>query len=143
MSDSATTIALGPAIIEAVQPLVLAAVGAIALAIVKLVLSWWSDWTGQKIVLSQADSALIAAAASNEAGKIAARLDTAVFANMKIDTRSELVAAAVNSIVGADAANLKAALARAGVTKELVASLVAGEVGKLQAIATSPATVKP
>jgi hypothetical protein len=133
MSDPSTAVAIGPAIIEAVQPLIIAAIVGLVVGAANVAVSWYGKWTGQKIALSEADSAIIKAAAANEAGKIAAKLDASTFANMQVDVRSPVIAEAATNILGANASNLQAAIIRTGMTPSLVSSLIAGAVGNLQA----------
>jgi hypothetical protein len=141
MANPSTSISLEPVISQVIVPILIPAFGALVLGIVQVGLSFWSKWTGQTLALSQADQALLMAAVENEAGKIAAKLDASVFANMKIDVGSPMIAEAASSIIGADGANLQAAMKRMGVTPSLVSSMVAGAVGRMQAAAPAPVAV--
>lgn len=132
MTDVSSTIDLAP-VIAALSPLVTAAVVAAVGAIVSIILNAFSRWKIAALQLDDSQRQLIAAAASNEAGKIAAGMLTNDFAQAKITIDNPAVVQAANAILGADAANLKAALKATGATPSLVASLVTGAIGELQA----------
>ncbi len=75
---------------------------------------------------------IIATAAGNEAAKIVAGAITSEFGEAKFDLNSPVIKGAAASIIGADAANLKAALVATGATPDRVASLVLGAIGAAQ-----------
>jgi hypothetical protein len=132
MSAPDTAIAVAP-ILDALQPLVTAAVSAFVAGIIGIVITLYNNWRWKGSQISSAQAKTIEDAASNEAAKIVAGADTAVFGNAKLSVSSPVVVAAANNILGANAANLKGALVATGATQDLVASLVTGEIGRLQA----------
>ena len=132
MTDSSTAIAVAP-IVAALQPLVISAVSAAVAGIVGIGVSVYNSWKWRGSTIDAAHTKLIQDAAANEAAKIVAGADTAVFGNARITVASPAVLAAADAILGANDKNLKSALDATGVTEDLVASLVTGELGKLQA----------
>ena len=143
MTDTSTAIAVAP-IVEALQPLVTAAVSAAVAGIIGGAIALYNSWKWKGAAIDAAHAKVIEDAAANEASKIVAGADTATFGNMKIDVGSPVVKLAVDNIVGANSANLKAALAATGATPDRVASLVTGAIGKLQAqIVGGAAAPKP
>lgn len=140
MTDTANAIALAP-IVAALQPLVATAVATLVSGIVGIAIMAYNSWAWRGSTIDAAHAKLIEDAAYNEAAKIVAGADTTVFGNAKITVSSPVVLAAANNILGANAENVKAALAATGATPELVASLVTGAIGELQAkiVAGTPA----
>jgi hypothetical protein len=131
MTDSATAIVAAP-ILDALQPLVTAAVSAAVAGVVGIAVAAYNSWKYRASSIDAAHEKAIADAASNEAAKIVAGAVTAEFGNLKIDLNSPAINAAAANIIGADAANLKAALVATGATPGRVASLVLGAVGAAQ-----------
>ena len=91
-----------------------------------------NSWKYRASTIDAASQKIIADAAGNEAAKIVAGAFTSEFGEAKVDLDSPAIKAAVANIIGADAANLKAALVATGATPDRIASLVLGAVGAAQ-----------
>jgi hypothetical protein len=126
-------------IVSTLTPYVVAIASAVISYIAKLALDQFTRWTSAKI--SAGYAAAIEAAAANEAGKLVAGA-LGNLATAQVSIRSPGIAAAANSIVNASAPLLKRAVTETGLTPELAASIVVGEIGKLQAQMTSAAPTK-
>lgn len=122
-----TTISAQP-YVDIIQPYLIAAVT----AAVPIVLGWaaylFQKWTGMKIDVANQDK--LTKAAQNEAGKIIAAAGAEV-ATKSFTTNSPAIAAAANTILSAP--KLQEAITATGMTPELMASKVTGELGALQA----------
>ena len=137
MTDTATAVAAAP-LINALQPYIVAAVGAVVTYLTAQAVATFTRWTGAKIDAGYATA--IEAAAANEAGKLVAGA-VGNLASAQINVGSPGVASAANAIVGASSPLLKKAVLATGLTPELAASLVVGQIGRLQATMTSAAPV--
>ena len=131
MADSATAIAVAP-ILDALQPLIAAAVSTAVAGVIGIAASTYNSWKYRASTVDAANEKIIADAAGNEAAKIVAGAITSEFGEAKVDLNSPMIKAAAANIIGADAANLKAALVAAGATPDRIASLVLGAVGAAQ-----------
>ena len=129
MTDTTTAIAVAP-LIDALQPYIVAALGAAITGFIGLAATAFTRWTGIKI--DAAYLASVKAAAVNEAQKAVASADASI-ATAQINVKSPIVKYAVETILGANDRNLQDALAATGASPGLVASLVAGAIGELQA----------
>jgi len=148
MSDATPVIQAQP-IVEALQPLITTAVGALVAAIVGIILSAYNQWKARTLNESAAEQAkdeanrkLIMEAAENEAKKLVGASVTGEFANKVFTLGSPEITQAANTIIGADAKNLKTAIAASGMTQDRMESLVLGAVGDLQVRMSGP-TVPP
>ena len=133
MTDTATAVAAAP-LIAALQPYIVAAVGAVVTYLTAQAVASFSRWTGAKVDATYATA--IEAAAANEAGKLVAGA-VGNLATAQIDVRNPSVAYAANTIIAASNPLLKKAVAATGLTPELAASLIVGQIGRLQATMTS------
>ena len=142
MTEQATIIGVA-SIANAFAPLVAAFVYSAVFGTVGVLIALYNQWRYRASTISADQAQVIKDAAANEAAKIVAGASTAFFGNAKITVTNPLVAEAAQNILGADSANLKAALEATGATPGLVASLVTGEIGKLQAriVAGAPIVV--
>jgi hypothetical protein len=129
MTDSASAVAAGP-IIEALRP----TISAVATAMVGLAVTFGvtllKRWTGVTLQAAYVDS--LRQAAQTEAGILVAEAADNL-ASRSITITSPAIAAAAARI----AAALPDAVKAVGKTREDLGRLVAGEVGKLQAGATT------
>ncbi len=128
MSDP-TVIQASP-FVSTITPFVVAIASGVISYIAKLALDQFVRWTGAKISAGYAAS--IEAAAANEAGKLVAGA-LGNLATAQISIRSPGIAAAANAIINASSPLLKKAVTETKLTPELAASIVVGEIGKLQA----------
>ena len=131
MNTSATAIAVAP-IIDALQPLINSAVATLVAGGVGIAIAAYNSWKYRASTIDAASQKIIADAAGNEAAKIVAGAFTSEFGEAKVDLDSPAIKAAVANIIGADAANLKAALVATGATPDRISSLVLGAVGAAQ-----------
>ncbi len=131
MADTATAIAVAP-IVDALQPLVTAAVSTAVAGVVGIGVSLYNNWKWRASTVSAAQEKAIADAAGNEAARIVAGAVTTEFGNAKVTINSPVITAAANNILGTNAANLKAALAATDATLEAISSLVLAKVGEAQ-----------
>ena len=134
MADASTTIELAPWV-AFVQPYLTAAITVAVPILLTFALNKFTQWTNIKIDNETRDR--FTKAAQTEAGAIFAR-GGAEIATKSIDVKSAEVANAANAI----AQNLPQLVAATGMTTDRLSTIVAGEVGKLQATAQSapPAT---
>ena len=139
MTDPATAVAAAP-IVAWLQPYILALVAAAIPALGTVV---FAGLKGVGIAVASAYQTQIEAACSNEAGKlVAAALDN--LAGKSITVSSPGVAAAANAIVKASSPVLSKAVAATGLTPELAASIIVGQIGRLQAqMSPVPPAAKP
>jgi hypothetical protein len=129
MTDSASTIAAGP-IVEALRPMISAVVTAMVGVAVTFGVALLKRWTGVTLQSAYVDS--LRQAAQTEAGVLVAEAaDNLSF--RCISVTSPAIAAAAARI----AAAMPEAVRAVGKTQEDLGRLVAGEIGKLQAQATS------
>ncbi len=135
MSDPATIVDASP-IISAVVPYAAAFAAAFVAYLARQGLGAFTAWTGAKI--DAAHSAAIEAACANEAGKLVAGA-AGNLATAQIHVGNPDVAAAANAIVSASSPVLAKAVAATGLTPELAASIIVGQIGKMQAQMTSSA----
>jgi len=127
MTDITNAIAAAP-IVTALQPYITAVVGSAITALIGVAVAAFTKWTGVEV--SAAYTEAIERAAATEAGKlIAGAADN--LSNTSIPVGSPLVAEAVERILTAD--HLQKPIAATGMTPDRLASIVAGEIGKLQA----------
>ncbi len=133
MTDTATTIAAAP-FVAAIQPYIVAIVGAVVTYLVAQVASAVTQWTGARVDATY--TAAIEAAAANEAGKLVAGA-LGNLATAQVTVGSPGVAAAANAIVTASSPVLAKAVSSTGLTPQLAASLIVGQIGRLQAAMTS------
>ena len=119
-------------ILDALQPLVTAAVSTAVAGVVGIAVAAYNSWKYRASTVDAANERIIATAAGNEAAKIVAGAITSEFGEAKFDLNSPVIKGAAASIIGADAANLKAALVATGATPDRVASLVLGAIGAAQ-----------
>ena len=131
MSAPDTAIAVAP-ILDALQPLVTAAVSTAVAGIVGIAIALYNSWKWRGSTIDAAHEAAYASAIGAEAAKIVAGAVTTEFGNAKVDLNSPAITASVNNVLGSNAANVKAALVALGVTPDVVASDVLAEVGKAQ-----------
>ncbi|HEX9168114.1 MAG TPA: hypothetical protein VF886_04190 [Roseiarcus sp.] len=135
MSD--TAIAAAP-IVAAAQPYITAIVTSVVGLGVAGGASLLKRWTG--IALQQSFIAEIEGAAETEAAKaVAAAADN--LAKTQINVGSSIVKTAVQSIMASQ--TLKTAITETGMTPHRLASIVTGEIGKLQAQMTATAPAAP
>ena len=135
MSD--TAIAAAP-IVAAAQPYITAIVTSVVGLGVAYGASLFKRWTG--IALQQSFTAEIESAAETEAAKaVAAASDN--LAKTQINVGSSVVKTAVESIMASQ--TFKTAIAETGMTPNRLASIIAGEIGKLQAQMTAAAPAAP
>lgn len=113
-------------------PILASVAGAIASAAVAYGAAVWARWTHQQIG-AEALAKITAAAQSEAAALVAAAADN--LATRQIPVGSPIVADIVLKLSGA----LPGELAAAGLTPDRIATLVAGEIGKLQAQMTRAA----
>jgi hypothetical protein len=117
-------------LVAALQPLIVAVVGAVVTGAVSFGVALFSKWTGLQIQASYSDS--LRKAAQTEAGVLVAE------ACDNLSTRSIPVS---SPAIATAAAHIETALPEAmtavGMTPEALCRLVAGEIGKLQAQATT------
>jgi len=131
MPDPSTAIAVAPIVdfaqstVNLVLPVIVGAAATFAAATFK-------RWTG--IAINQMALDKIREAASTEAGLLVAQAASNLRGEI-ITVKNPGVVAAANKIIEA----LPGAAARAGVTPEIVAKFVAGEVGKIQPAPATPA----
>jgi hypothetical protein len=129
MSDSSTVISVAPAV-AAVAPVFQAVVTTVVSGAVAIGAALFTRWTG--VAVQAAYIAALRDAAQTEAGAIIAEAANNL-SSTSIPVTSPIVAAAAARI----AAGLPQAMQAVGMTPEGLARLVAGEIGKLQAMATS------
>jgi hypothetical protein len=135
MSD--TAIAAAP-IVAATQPYITAIVTSVVGLGVAYGASLLKRWTG--IAMQQSFTAEIESAAETEAAKaVAAAGDN--LAKTQINVGSSVVKTAVQSIMASR--TFKTAIAETGMTPNRLASIVTGEIGKLQAQMTAAAPAAP
>jgi hypothetical protein len=135
MSD--TAIAAAP-IAAATQPYITAIVTSLVGVGVTYGLAALKRWTGIAIQQSMIDE--IESAAETEAAKaVAAASDN--LARTQINLGSSVVKTAVQSIIASQ--TFKTAIAETGMTPNRLASIIAGEIGKLQAQMTAAAPAAP
>ncbi len=132
MSASDTAIAVAP-ILDALQPLVTAAVSAAVAGIVGIAVALYNSWKWRASTIDAAHDAVYAKAVGAEAAKIVAGAITTEFGNAQVNLNSPVITAAVNNVLGSKAANVQAALVAVGATPDAIASDVLAEVGKAQA----------
>jgi hypothetical protein len=141
MTSSPSTIAVGP-IVEALRPIISAIVTTIVGITVTFGAALLKRWAGVTLQSAYVDS--LRQAAQTEAGVILAEA-TDNLSSRSITVTSPAIAAAAARI----AAAMPGALKTAGKTPEDVSRLIAGEIGKLQAHATTisipalPSTIGP
>jgi hypothetical protein len=133
MSDPSTAVAIGP-LVQALEPLVQTAVATAVGAVAIIALTTWNRWLGKKTTEDQKDA--IRKAAATEAGVMVAEASDNL-AGRSISVSNPAVAAAAAHVIAAAPLAVNAT----GVTSADVSRLVAGEIGKLQALAspTAPA----
>jgi hypothetical protein len=129
MTDTASTIAAAP-IIETLRPIISAAVTATVGVAVTFGVALLKRWTGASLESTYVDS--LRQAAQTEAGILVAEA-TDNLSSRSITVASPAIAAAAARIAGA----MPEAVRAAGKTPEDLGRLVAGEIGKLQAYATT------
>ena len=134
MSDP-TAVAAAP-FVAALQPYIVAIVGAVTTYLVAQGVTAFTRWTGARIDATY--SASIEAACANEAGKLVAGA-LGNLATAQIDVKSPGIAQAANAIITASNPILAKAVSSTGLTPELAASIIVGKIGKLQAQMTSAA----
>lgn len=139
MTDPSTAVAATP-LVEALQPYVVAIVGALITAAGGIL---FAALKGVGVAVADAYQKQIEQACANEAGKlIAAAADN--LAAKSITVGSPGIAAAANAIVAASSPVLAKAVTATGLTPERAASIILGQLGKLQAQMTSaPPAAKP
>ena len=129
MTDSASVIAVGP-IVDALRPMISAAVTAIVGVAVTLGVALLKRWTGVSLQSAYVD--LLRQAAQTEAGILVAEAADNL-SSRSITVTSPAIAAAAARIAAAMPETVRAV----GKTQEDLGRLVAGEIGKLQAYATA------
>lgn len=133
MSDPSSVISAAP-IVSALQPYINAIVPVLVTGLVGFASGVFQRWTGVRI--NAAYEAQIETAAATEAGKLVAGAEGNL-ATASVPVGSPIVVAAVNRILASG--HMQSAIAATGATPDRVASIVAGEIGKLQARMTSVA----
>jgi DNA-binding transcriptional regulator YdaS (Cro superfamily) len=123
-------------IITALAPYVVAAFGAIITASAAWAAAAIKRRTG--IEISQHDLDVFDKAAKAQAGKIVAQ-ETAGWEKKSFDVKNPIVADAVSTVL----ARLPAEANRIGVTPAKVGDMIVGEIGHLQASATSTPLIPP
>ena len=134
MSDPTAIVNAGP-LIEALQPYISAITGSLVLALGGLV---FAALKGAGVAVASAYQTQIEQACANEAGKLVAGA-LGNLATATIDVKNPSVAAAANAIISASSPVLAKAVASTGLTPELAASIIVGQIGRLQAQMTSAA----
>jgi hypothetical protein len=134
MSDPTAVVNVAP-LIEALQPYISAIAGSVVLALGGLV---FAALKGAGIAVASAYQTQIETACANEAGKLVAGA-LGNLATAQVNVGSPGIAAAANAIVSASAPALARAVSATGLTPELAASIIVGQIGKLQATMTSAA----
>jgi hypothetical protein len=129
MTDSASAIATGP-IVEALRPIISAVVTASVGVAVTLGVALLKRWTGVTMQSAYVDS--LRQAAQTEAGVLVAEAADNL-SSRSITVSSPAIAAAAARI----AAAMPDAMKAVGKTPDDLSRLVAGEIGKLQAHATT------
>lgn len=127
-ASATTTISLVPLYIQMV-PYIAAGIGGLFLAVCS-----WAATKFLGIKLDQNDRSIIESAIQRAAGRVLAAQEGPI-AGLKFDVHSQFVAdeaRKVGALVGGT-------LTKLGVTPDMVAAMIVGEIGKLQAV--SPATV--
>jgi len=130
MSDPSSAVALSP-FVEALSPLVNAAVSGLVIGVGGLIFAALARWTG--VAFTPDFQSQVERAAATQAGIIVAKAEGNL-AGKSIEVGNPAVAAATNWI----AANMPAALDKAGVNRDDVSHLILAEIGKLQAQMAAP-----
>ena len=129
MTDSVSTIAAAP-FVDLLRPIISSLVTTIVGVAVTFGLATLSRWMGVTLRASYVES--LRQAAQTEAGVLVAEAADNL-ANRSIPVTSPIVAAAAARI----AAALPKAINATGMTPDELGRLIAGEIGKLQALATT------
>lgn len=136
MTDTSTLVTAAP-LVTVLQPYLTALVTALVPILMGLALNAFQKWTGIKVDAGFRDQ--IEKAAANEAGKaVAAAGDN--LAKEQITVKSGVAVDAAVKIMNSP--HLQEAINATGATPDRVASLVVGEIGKLQASMPPPPPVK-
>lgn len=127
-----TVVFIGP-LINALEPYIVSAIGALILALSAWAVALLKQKTG--IAVSQANLALFQKAAATQAGVWIAQADGAAMSS-SVNVGSPGIAAAANKVIS----RLPDEAAAIGVTPDKMADLIVGEIGKLQAVAAAPSS---